>query len=169
MGDLGSNEFDAILLAFRVIVGLVFASHGWAKRKGGIDGTAGWFDSMGMRPGRVHAQLASLTEIAAGVALALGLLTPFAAAAAVGVMVVAGYSVHRDAFFIVKNGWEYTFKVALMFVIVAALGPGSWSLDGALDLVDPLNGFVGLAIAVGLGVIGGIAQLALFYRPPAKD
>ncbi|MGH1505459.1 MAG: DoxX family protein [Acidimicrobiales bacterium] len=166
MGDLTSNEFDTILLVFRVIVGLVFAAHGVAKRQGGIDGTAGWFDSMGMKPGRVHAHLASLTEIVAGVALALGLFTPFAAAAMVGVMVVAGYSVHREAFFIVKNGWEYTFKVALMGVIVAGLGPGQWSVDGALDLVDSLNGFVGLAIAIGVGVAGGVAQLALFYRPP---
>lgn len=169
MGDLTNTEFDTVLLVFRVIVGLVFASHGWAKRQGGIDGTAGWFDSIGMKPGKVHAQLASLTEIGAGLLLAVGLLTPFAAAAFVGVMVVAGYTVHRDAFFIVKNGWEYTFKVALMAVIVAGLGPGEWSLDGALDLIDPLNGFVGLAIAIGLGVVGGAAQLAIFYRPPAED
>ncbi len=169
MSDLGTTEFNTILLVFRVLVGVIFAAHGWSKRSGGIDGTAGWFDSMGMKPGRFHAHMASLTEIAAGLALALGLFTPLAAAAAVGVMVVAGYTVHRHAFFIVKNGWEYTFIVGLMVVLIAGLGPGEWSLDEAFGLTDDLNGWVGLAIAVGLGVAGGVGQLAAFYRPPPAE
>ena len=63
MGDITGNEFAFAVLAFRVIFGLIFAGHGWSKRKNGLDGTAAWFDGMGMKPGRVHAQLASLTEI----------------------------------------------------------------------------------------------------------
>ena len=86
MADLSATEFSVVLVAFRVIFGLVFAAHGWAKRKGGIEGTANWFDSMGMRPGRVHAHLASLTEIGTGLMLALGVLTSFAAAGVVGVL-----------------------------------------------------------------------------------
>ena len=168
MGDLTNTEFAAVLLVFRVVFGLVFAAHGVAKRKGGIDGTAGWFDSLGMRPGRLHAQLASLTEIVSGLLLALGFLTSFAAAAVVGVMVVAGYTVHRkEGFFIVKNGWEYTFMVSLMAVLIAGVGPGDWSVDAGIDLADTLNGWVGLAIAVGVGVVGGVGQIVAFYRPPA--
>lgn len=169
MADLTDFEFSSVMLVFRVIFGLIFAAHGWAKRKGGIDGTAGWFDSIGMRPGRVHAQLASLTEIGAGLLLALGLLTPVAAAAVVGVMVVAGYTSHRDnGFFIVKEGWEYTFVVALVAVAIAGLGPGDASIDAALGIIDELNGFVGVAIALA-GVVVGVAQMALFYRPPAPE
>ncbi len=168
MADLTATEFSFVLLAFRVIFGLVFAAHGWAKRKGGIDGTAAWFDSMGMKPGRVHAQLASLTEMGTGIMLALGVLTSFAAAGVVGVMLVAGYTSHRKAgFFIVKSGWEYTFMVALMAAVIAGLGPGDWSIDAGIGLDESLNGFVGLAIALVLGVAGGIGQLAAFYRPPA--
>lgn len=170
MGDLSDNEFAAVLLAFRVIFGLVFAAHGWAKRKGGLAGTAGWFDSIGMKPGALHAQLASLTEIVAGLLIAVGLVTSFAAAAVVGVMVVAGYTVHRsNGFFIVKDGWEYTFMVALMAVAIAGVGPGDWSIDAGIDLADTLNGWVGLGIAVGVGVLGGAAQIVTFYRPEAKD
>lgn len=170
MGDLTNNEFAAVLLGFRVVFGLVFAAHGWAKRKNGLAGTAGWFESIGMKPGALHAQLASLTEIISGVLIAVGFLTSFAAAAVVGVMVVAGYTVHRkQGFFIVKNGWEYTFMVALMAVAIAGLGPGDWSVDAGIDLADTLNGWAGLGIAVVLGVVGGAAQILAFYRPPAPE
>lgn len=169
MADLTPEEFATVMVVFRVAFGLIFAAHGWAKRSGGIEGTAGWFDSIGMKPGRLHAQVASLTEIGAGLMLAVGFLTPVAAAAVVGVMVVAGYTSHRDnGFFIVKEGWEYTFVVALVAVAIAGLGPGDASLDAALGLDDSLNGFVGLAIALA-GVAVGVGQMVVFYRPPAKD
>ena len=171
MEGLDPTEFDLIMFVFRVLVGLTFAAHGYAKMfKGGrIEGTAGWFDSMGMKPGRVHAYLASLTEMGSGVLLALGLLTPFAAAAMVGVMIVAGWTVHRDnGFFIVSEGWEYTFVVALMAVVIGGLGPGGWSVDAAIGLADDLNGYAGLVIAAGIGAAAGIAQIALFYRPAVE-
>ncbi|MDH3680516.1 MAG: DoxX family protein [Acidimicrobiia bacterium] len=156
------------MLIFRVLFGLTFAAHGYAKmfRGGRIEGTAGWFDSMGMKPGRVHALLASLTEMGSGVLLALGFLTPLAAAGIIGVMVVAGWTVHRSSgFFIVSNGWEYTFIVGLTAFVIAGLGPGDWSIDEQLGIAADLNGFVGMAIAAILGIGAGITQIALFYRP----
>ncbi|MEM9651932.1 MAG: DoxX family protein [Actinomycetota bacterium] len=172
MDGLDPVEFDVILAGFRVLVGLIFAAHGWAKRfsGGGIDGTARWFDSIGMKPGKLHANLASTTEMVTGVMLAIGLLTPFAAAGIIGVMVVAGWTVHRsNGFFIVGDGWEYTFIVGLMALLVGGLGAGRWSIDWALGITDQLNGWVGLAIAAGLGLAGGAAQLLIFYRPPAPS
>lgn len=168
MVDLTAVEFSVVLLVFRVIFGLSFAAHGWAKRFSGgrIEGTAAWFDSIGMRPGRLHAHAASLTEMAAGLGLAMGLLTPVAAAACVAVMVVAGYTVHRGSFFIVSDGWEYTLMVALMAAVIAGLGPGQYSLDHALGLDETLNGFVGFGIAIGIGVLAGIGQIVTFFRPP---
>lgn len=157
------------MLIFRVIFGLVFALHGWGKIKGGIDGTAGWFDSMGMKPGRLHAFAAAATEIGTGVLLALGFLTPFAAAGIVAVMIVAGWTVHRkNGFMIVKEGWEYTFMVAITAAFLAILGPGKFSVDSAISLADTWNGWIGLAIAAVLGIAAGVAQLAIFYRPPAE-
>lgn len=170
MEGLETYEFDMVMLIFRVLVGLTFAGHGYAKMfKGGrIAGTAGWFDSIGMKPGRVHALAASITEMASGILLALGLFTPFAAAAIIGVMVVAGWTVHRNnGFFIVSEGWEYTFIVGLMAFAIAGLGPGSWSIDSAIGIAADLNGYVGLAIAAILGIGAGVGQLAVFYRPPA--
>ncbi|MEZ5166082.1 MAG: DoxX family protein [Acidimicrobiales bacterium] len=45
------------LLVLRVATGVTLAAHGYGKffRGGRIAGTARWFDSMGMRPGKVHA------------------------------------------------------------------------------------------------------------------
>ena len=171
MENLEPVEFDLIMAAFRVVFGLIFAAHGYAKvfRGGGLEGTGRWFDSMGMRPGALHARAAAFTEMGTGVLLALGLLTPFAAAGIVGVMVVAGWTVHRNkGFFIVSEGWEYTFVVGLIALAIGGLGPGRWSLDTAFGL-DGLYGYTGLAIAAGLGLVGGIAQLAVFYRPPAPE
>ncbi len=151
------------------------AAHGYNKffGGGGIAGTAGWFDSMGMRPGKFHARLAASTEMAAGLGLAAGLLTPVCAAGFVALMLVAAWTVHRNnGFFIVKEGWEYNLVLAAAAVSVAATGAGRYSLDyllfsGSSDY-HFLHGWRGLAIALGLGLAGGIGQLAIFYRPPAK-
>jgi len=111
--------------------------------------------------------------MAAGIGLAVGLLTPVPAAGFVALMLVAAWTVHRaNGFFIVKEGWEYNLILATSAVAVATTGAGKLSLDYALfngaDSYDLLHGWWGLIIALGLGLAGGIGQLALFYRPPAK-
>ena len=83
------------LLLLRCGVGAVMLAHGINHVRPNIDGTAGWFGSMGMKPAKLHAWLASVTEIGAGLLLIVGLLTPFAAAGVVGVMGVAWMINHR--------------------------------------------------------------------------
>jgi len=169
MGDISSTEFATVVLAFRVIFGLVFATHGIAKMKS-LDGTAAWFESIGMKPGPLHARAAAASEIGTGLMIAAGLLTSFAAAGMVGVMLVAAWTVHRkNGFAIVKDGWEVTFVFGLIAVLIAGLGPGEYSVDHALGLADTLNGWVGIAIAAGLGIAGGVGQLVVFFRPPAGN
>jgi putative oxidoreductase len=166
---------DVGLLILRVVLGLTMAAHGYNKffGKGGLAGTAGWFDSMGMKPGMFHARVAATTEMAAGLGLAVGLLTPIPAAGFVALMFVAAWTVHRhNGFFIVKEGYEYNLVLAVGAVALATTGAGKFSLDYALfhtsSLYDLLHGWWGLVIAVVLGLGGGIGQLAIFYRPPAK-
>ena len=163
------------LLILRVVLGLTMAAHGYNKffGPGGISGTAGWFDSIGMRPGALHARLAAITEIGAGLLLVLGLFTPLASAAFVALMLVAAWTVHRGSgFFITSQGWEYNLVLAGAAVALGATGAGRISLDWLVfhhsALWPYLRGWWGLAIALGLGLIAGIAQLAIFFRPPAK-
>jgi putative oxidoreductase len=170
------DAYDAGLLILRVVLGLTMATHGYNKLFGGgrIAGTAGWFESIGMKPGTLHARVAASTEMAAGLGLAVGLLTPIPAAGFVALMFVAAWTVHRhNGFFIVKEGWEYNLILATAAVALAATGAGKYSLDYALfrnsGLYQYLHGWCGLLIALVLGLAGAIGQLAVFYRPPAKQ
>jgi putative oxidoreductase len=171
--NLTASQFDTIMLILRVIAGPTIFAHGYNKmfRGGKIPGTAGWFDSMGMKPnGKVHAYVASINEMGCGLLILAGLLTPFAAAGVIGTMVVAGWTVHRHAFFIVKEGWEIVMVMGVLFWAIGALGPGQWSLDHALGLSDTINdGLIGAAIAAGLGIGSGVLTLVACYRPPAKE
>jgi len=169
---LDADAVDLGVLLIRVVVGLTMAAHGYGKffRGGRIAGTAGWFDSMGMRPGKVHALLAASTEVGAGLLFALGLLTSLAALGFVALMVVAGWTVHRtNGFFIVGDGWEYNFVLAVVAIGIATIGPGEYSLDWGLGLADNFDGTVGLLIAAVGGVAAAVGQLALFYRPPDDE
>lgn len=168
-----ADQLDDITLLIRVFLGFTLAFHGyWKFFKGGrIAGTANWFDSMGMKPnGKVHALLAASTEVGCGVLMALGLLTPLAAAGYVSLMIVAAWTVHRpNGYRSGVDGWEYNSVLAVFAAYVAATGPGSRSLDHALDLELAFRPYTAFALAVGIGIAGGVGLLAACYRPPAKE
>jgi putative oxidoreductase len=166
-----ADAVNLVLLVLRVGIGAVMLAHGLNHIYGGgkIAGTARWFEGLGMRPGIVHAWLASLSEVAAGVSLVLGLLTPLGGAAVVGVMLVAWITNHRgNGFFIFRpgEGWEYVMTLTVVALAIGAVGPGSWSLDDALGF-DELAGADGLALTAALGIGGAAALLLGFWRRPA--
>src|SRR3954462_1963576 len=109
---------NAGLLILRVIVGIVMLAHGYNHvfRGGKIAGTGRWFESLGMKPGIVHAWLASLTEVGAGAMLVLGLLMPLAGAGVIGTMLVALITNHmKNGFFIFRPGEGYEYVMTLTF------------------------------------------------------
>ena len=121
------RTYDTALLILRAALGMMIFVHGYNKafRGGKLAGTGRWFESMGMRPGKVHATLAAGTEMGVGVLLVLGLLTQLAAAGLIALMVVAFWTVHRDkGFMITGEGWEYVALIAVMSLVTAILGPG---------------------------------------------
>ena len=166
------TPYDVGLLVLRLVLGVTLALHGFNKFFGGgrIPGTARWFESIGMKPGKFHATVAATTEVSAGLGLAAGLLTPIPAAGFVSLMLVAAWTVHRpNGFFIVKEGWEYNLVLAVSAVAVATIGPGKLSLDWLIFGKNWLDGWNGLLISVVLGLAGAIGQLLIFYRPPVKQ
>ncbi|MFI6338984.1 DoxX family protein [Streptomyces sp. NPDC050535] len=157
---------DAAALALRGVLGPMLFAHGWNKvaGPGGLEGTTGWFESLGLRPAAVHARLAAGTEMAAGAGLVLGLANPLPAAAAVGLMVVAARTDHRGkGFFVFKGGWEYTGVVAGAAVALATLGHGRFSLDGLLGRRS--EGPAQAVLAGTLGAIAAAGMLKACYRP----
>jgi len=171
------QQVDLVLLILRLVAGPTIFWHGYNKmfRGGKIAGTARWFTSMGMRPnGTVHAYAASLTEMGCGVLLLFGFLTPLAAAGVISLMVVAGWTVHKHAFLIAKDGFEHVFLLATVCFAIGSLGAGRWSLDRALGLSDYVGYFLGyewlgmwITLVVGIGA--GTLLLLACYRPPAKE
>src|SRR5262249_26375494 len=120
------------LLLIRLVVGLTLSAHGAQKLfgwfgGGGIAATGAFFESkLGFRPGKVHAFLAGSTEVTSGILLALGLVTPLAAAGFIAVMLVAVMTVHiHNGFFITEVGFEYNLVLAGTALGVAFIGPGA--------------------------------------------
>lgn len=166
LAETSQTSVDTALLILRLALGPMLFAHGYQKlfMGGRIDGTAGWFESMGMKPGKLNAWAAALTETGTGVLMTIGLLTPFAAAGMVGVMVVAWFT-HRGEFFVFKDGWEYNFVIAAVAIGIGTLGAGRLSVDELLGIRDGLAGWPGLAISAGLGLAAGFGALVAFYRP----
>ncbi|MDD2857459.1 MAG: DoxX family protein [Candidatus Nanopelagicales bacterium] len=164
-----SNAIDLAMLLIRLAIGPMLIAHGYNKifGAGGLEGTAGWFEGLGLKPGWLHARVAAFTEISVGIAVTIGLLTPLASAGVIGLMVVAMLTDHRGkGYFVFKGGWEYVLFVAITAAALASAGPGRWSVDNAINL-----GWFGVrwaVVAVVLGVGAALLMLATSYRPAKK-
>ena len=121
----------------RVPLGLVLAAHGSQKLFGwfggyGLEGTAGWMESVGFAPGLLMAFLAGSAEFFGGLLLALGLLTRPAAAVAAFTMLMA-MTVHLDnGLFVSNNGYEFALMLFAASLALVFLGGGSLSADRRL-------------------------------------
>jgi putative oxidoreductase len=153
------------LLIIRLAVGLLFVGHGAQKLFGsfgghGPAGTAAFFESQGMRPGRVMALFAGAAEVAGGALFAAGLLTPVGAALISAVMVTAMLTVHAGkGLWATEGGVEYNLVLIAAAFAVTAIGAGDWSLDHALGL--HLAG-VGWAVAeLAVALAGGLMTIAI--------
>ena len=103
---------DVALLIARLIIGLTLAAHGMQKLLRwfsgyALKGTAGFFESIGFRPGLFFGATAGLGEVAGGLLTATGLLGPISPSLFITVMVVAIVAVHLpNGFFSQANGYE---------------------------------------------------------------
>jgi putative oxidoreductase len=158
------------LLIARVVFGLLMAAHGAQKLFGwfggyGLAGTAGFFEQLGFRPGKLFAGAAAGTELVAGLLVALGLLGPLGPALIVSVMIVAAATVHwQHGLFAQNNGIEVPLLYGVAALTLALTGYGAFSLDAALALTwsEPV-----IWTVLAVGVVGGFANLAIRKTAPA--
>ncbi|HZE09606.1 MAG TPA: DoxX family protein [Gemmatimonadaceae bacterium] len=159
------------LLLVRVIFGLLMAAHGSQKLFGwlggyGLAGTGGFFETLGFRPGKQFATVASLSEFIGGLLFTFGFLGPIGPALILAVMLVASISVHLpNGLFAATNGVEVPVLYATAVIGIALIGFGSYSLDSALGFATFWTPAL-IAIALIVGVVGGLANLMLRRHPP---
>ncbi|HEX2036569.1 MAG TPA: DoxX family protein [Chloroflexota bacterium] len=172
-------EGDAGLLLLRAVVGGLLAGHGAQKLFGwfggfGLRGTGEYLAGLGFRPGGSFALLAGLAEGSGGLLLALGLLTPLAAAVLSGTMLVVAVAGHGSrglkGVWNADGGYEYPLVLGIIATALGFTGPGAYSLDVALDLGRVAVAWGLPALPPWVIVLGGLAGgvLALLSRVPAS-
>ncbi len=162
---------DLGLLAVRVVAGGLLMGHGAMKLFGsfggpGLEGTAGWLESMGFTPAKQWAALAGASEFGGGLLTALGLLHPIGPIGTVGAMSVAALDAHGGKpIWVTEGGAELPVLNIAVALALATTDPGRYSLDNALGIRVP-KGVVGLAA---LAVAGGILASQLRDKPGANN
>ena len=157
---------DVASLVLRAAIGGTMVAHG-IRHGRTLDGTAGWFGSIGFKQPRLQATASTVVEVGAGAALIAGAATPLAASAVVGTMAVAARSVHlENGFFITAEGYEYVLNLSAASIALAAIGPGRLSVDRLLGIHDRLTPVQRAGLAVGIGLAAAAAQLATFWERP---
>jgi len=149
---------DITLVASRAVLGGYLAAHGAQKLFGtfgghGIEPTAAAFDRLGLRPGRVTATAAGLSELGGGLLTMAGLASPVGPVAIAGTMVVASATHRASGPFAANRGYELPAANLATALALAVAGPGRYSLDG-------LTGLRLHRVLTGLVVAGAAAAAA---------
>lgn len=120
---------------FRIMIGIIFAAHGAQKLFGlfggyGIEGTAGFMESIGLTPGYLMAFLAGAGEFFGGLFLIAGFLTRFAALTTAIISIVAMITVHiNNGFFMSNNGFEFILLLLVGSISLIISGSGKVGID----------------------------------------
>jgi putative oxidoreductase len=129
-----STLTNTALTVLRVIVGFIFAAHGWQKfNEFTIAGTQAAFGKMGVPAADVVAPIVATIELVGGIALIAGVLTRVFAAVLALDMLGALFLVHAPAgLFADKGGYELVLALAATAAAVALTGAGRISIDAAV-------------------------------------
>ncbi|GJM38336.1 MAG: doxX subfamily protein [Acidimicrobiales bacterium] len=165
---------DLALAVARVWMGGMMFAHGYrhveSVRSG--PGMADWFESLGLKNGPLQAWSVTITELVFGAMLVIGLLTPLAYAGTASIVLVALVTAHRNNGFFINNpgqGWEYVATIAVLSIALGGVGPGSWSVDDALELDFVFEPSTALPLTAAVAIGGTVLFLGTFWRPPASS
>ncbi|MGW2183389.1 DoxX family protein [Streptomyces sp. NPDC001732] len=160
-----ASAADCGLLLIRLTFGLLMAGHGAQKLFGffgghGLTETGMAFETLGFHPGKLFAVTGGGSEFLGGLGLALGLFTPLAAAALIGVMINAMVTVTgAHGLWDTNGGVEYNVCIAVVALSIAAIGPGRLAVDRFFRWGS--GGWPEAAFALGLGGIAAAIALIL--------
>lgn len=131
--SLDRPAVDVSLLILRLIVGFVFAYHGYPKVfQGGMHEMAEGMGSI--------AYLVAIGEFFGGIGLMVGFLTRFSAAALIIIMIGAIVLVHgKNGFSMANQGYEYNVVLIAMLAPILIAGPGHYALGRILPLPKSAN------------------------------
>ncbi|MDN4620260.1 DoxX family protein [Paenibacillus sp. PsM32] len=116
------------LFIVRVLTGVIFLLHGFSKFQGGIGGTTGFFQSIGL-PGFL-APVVAIIEILGGLLLILGLLTRIAGAALTVIMIGVLLTAKAGQPFMM--GTEFDYLLLFTSLQLALTGSALLSVDSLL-------------------------------------
>lgn len=144
------------LLISRLILGGYLIVHGAQKLFGafggrGLDGTAQFFESIGLEPGRPMAALAGASELGGGVLTATGIAYPLGPLMVASTMAVASTTHRANGALASDGGFELPLTNLAVASALAAAGPGKLRLGSHLP--KPLTTLVGLAGAASAGYV----------------
>jgi putative oxidoreductase len=154
----GSKANESAPMIVRLAQGSLMAGHGAQKLFGsfggpGLEGTSGFMEMLGMRPGRPWAYLAGLSEFGGGVLTALGLFNPLGPLGVIGAMSMATRKAHWDKpIWVTEGGAELPVLNIAVSTALMIREPDRYSLDRVLGIrlpawVGPL-GLVGVILTV---------------------
>jgi putative oxidoreductase len=117
-----SKHKDQIYALMRIVIGILFISHGIQKITAFANGA--------MSVSNIWMTLAAIIETLGGLMIILGLQAKWAAFIASGEMAVAYFKAHAfQSFWPIDNGGEKAVFYCFVFLFIAAYGSGIWSLD----------------------------------------
>ena len=127
----------------------------------GIEGTSGFMEMLGLKPGRPWAWMAGLSEFGGGVLTLLGFLNPVGPLGVIGSMAMATKTAHGGKpIWVTEGGAELPVTNIAAATALILNGPGKYSLDRALGTRLP-----GWLAPLGLVVI----VLTVLYGPSAEE
>lgn len=129
-----STLTNTALTVLRVIVGFIFAAHGFQKfNEFTIPGTQAAFAQMGVPAAQIVAPVLATLEVAGGIALIAGILARVFAGLLVLDALGALVFVHAGAgIFVEHGGFEFVLALAAASLAIALTGAGRFSADGAI-------------------------------------